>query len=230
LAALVKHGVAICLADVRGTGETAKAGERHSGSTSLPATEFMLGSTGVGAQLKDARTILRYLSHRRDLDPNRLAVWGDSFAKVNSPGVLLDQSLGQEPGPQVIEESDPLGSFLGLLTALYEDKVHAVAARGGLSSWLSALRNPFCYVPADVIVPGILETADIADVVAALAPRAVLLGSLVDGRDRLLPESGMQNDLETEFAAYRDSPSRLIIRQQLPEPELAAWMARQLSQ
>ncbi|MGI8962452.1 MAG: alpha/beta hydrolase [Bryobacteraceae bacterium] len=230
LAALMKHRVAVCLVDVRGTGETAGAGERHSGSTSLPATEFMLGSTGVGAQLKDARTILRYLSHRRDLDPNRLAIWGESFAKVNAPGLLLDQSVGQEPGPQIIQQADPLGSFLGLLTALYEDKVHAVAAGGGLASWLSVLHNPFSYVPEDVIVPGILETADIADVVAALAPRAVLLKALVDGRDRLLPASDMQNELETALAAYRDAPSRLLIRQHLPEPELATWMVTQLSQ
>jgi hypothetical protein len=229
LATLVNRGVAICLADVRGTGETEPEGGSDS-VASLVATEFMLGSTGIGVQLKDARTVLRYLSRRGDLDPKRLALWGDSFAQVNPPGLLLDQSVRQAPGPQVIYESDPLGSVLALLTALYEDNVRAVAARGGLVSWLSALRDRFCYVPEDVIIPGILETTDVADVVATLAPRAVLLEGLVDGRDRLLSASRMENELANAFAAYRSVPSCLVVRERLPEPELSMWMAKQLSQ
>jgi dienelactone hydrolase len=229
LASLINRGVAICLADVRGTGETAPAGDSDS-VASLVATEFMLGGTGLGVQLKDARTVLRYLSRRGDLDPKRLALWGDSFAQVNPPGLLLDQSARQTPGPQVIYQSDPSGSLLAMLTALYEDNVRAVAARGGLVSWLSVLRDRFCYVPEDVIIPGILETADITDVVAALAPRAVLLEGLVDGRDRRLSVSSMEDELANALAAYRRVPSRLLIRERLPEPELSMWMLKQLSQ
>jgi cephalosporin-C deacetylase-like acetyl esterase len=229
LAALVKRGVAVCLADVRGTGETERAADRHLGSTSEPATEFMLDSTGIGVQLKDARTVLRYLSRRDDLDPKRLAVWGDSFAEVNPSGLLLDQSVRQQRGPQVIQQSDPLGSLLVLLTALYDDNVHAVAARGGLVSWLSVLRDRFCYVPEDVIIPGILETGDIADIVAALAPRAVLLEALVDGRDRLSSPISMTSDLADALLAYRAVPSRLIVREHSSEPDLATWMVTELS-
>jgi dienelactone hydrolase len=229
LASLVERGVAICLADVRGTGETEPAGGSDS-RTSLVATEFMLGGTGLGVQLKDARTVLRYLSHRGDLDPKRLALWGDSFSQVNPPGLLLDQSARQTPGPQVIRQADPSGSLLALFTAVYENNVRAVAARGGLVSWLSALRDRFCYVPEDVIIPGILETAEITDVVAALAPRPVLLEGLVDGRNRPLSLSSMEKELANALAAYRRVPSRLVIREGLPEPELGIWTVKQLSQ
>jgi hypothetical protein len=198
LASLLKRGIAVCLADVRGTGETA-----DSDPSSLAGTELMLGDTALGARLKDARAVVRYLSGRADLDPKRLIVWGDSFAAVNPGGPLLDQSVKQQPGPQIIHEADPLGSLLALLTALYEDDVRAVATRGGLDSYLSVLRDRFCYVPLEIIVPGILETADIPDIAAALAPRAVRIEAPVSGKNQRVAE---------------------------PLGDLAAWMAAQASQ
>jgi hypothetical protein len=229
LATLLTRGVAVCLADVRGTGELARITAHGSGSTSLAATELMLGNTALGARLKDARTVLRYLSRRSDFDPERLALWGDSFAAVNPPDLRLDQSVNQQPGPQVIQQADPLGSLLALLTALYEDHVRAVVARSGLISYLSVLQDRFCYVPQEIIVPGILESADIADIVAAIAPRAVFLEGFVDGKDRLLSTSDMESELRAAVTAYRGAPSQLLIREQAAKTDLASWLAEQLS-
>jgi len=231
LAALLKQGAAVCLADVLGTGEASPA----SSTTSLAATELMLGNTALGARLKDARAVLRYLSGRKDLDPQRVVLWGDSFAAVNPRDLLLDQSVllepgRQEPGLQAIHQAQPVGPLLALLTALYEDKVQAVAARGGLVSFLSMLKDRFCYMPQDIVVPGILASADIADVVAALSPRAVLLESLVDGRNRMLSPSELQAELGVARAAYRDTPSNFTVREQTGESDLTAWLARQASQ
>ena len=228
LAELLKRGTAVCLADVRGTGEVAPA----SSTTSLVATELMLGNTALGVRIKDTRAILRYLSGRQDLNPRRVVLWGDSFAPVNPPGLLLDQSVllepgRQEPGPQAIQQAQPVGGLLALLTALYEDNVHTVAVSGGLVSFLSVLKDRFCYVPQDIVVPGILEDADIADIVAALAPRAVLLEGLVDGRDRLLSASDLEGELAGARAAYRGTPSNLAVREQADESSFAAWMAQQ---
>ena len=225
LAALLKQAIAVCLTDVRGTGETAQG----SPVTSLAATELMLGHTALGARLKDARTVLRYLSGRGDIDPGRVGLWGDSFAGANPRGLMLDQSVGQEPGPQHIQQADPLGSLLALLTGLYEDHVRAVAVRRGLLSYLSVLKDRFCYMPQDVIVPGILESADIVDVIAALSPRAVLLEGLVDGRNRSLSTSELEGELGAAQEAYRGAPSRLVVREQVAEPELATWLAGELS-
>jgi hypothetical protein len=90
------------------------------------------------------------------------------------------------------------------------------------------LQDRFCYVPLDVIVPGILERADIADVVAALAPRAVLLEGLVDGRDRSVSAAVASQELRAALTAYQREPSRLMIRDRAAAPGLAAWIAAEL--
>ena len=59
---------------------------------------------------------------------------------------------------------------MALLGSLYDDDVQTVAVQGGLVSYLSVLDDNFAYVPQDVIVPGILEVGDVADVASALAP------------------------------------------------------------
>ncbi len=219
LSELLRRNVAVCLADVRGTGEIGR--ER---ATSDAATELMLGNTAMGARLKDACTVLRYLSTRTDVDAKRVGLWGDSFTETNPRNLVLDQSLMQKPGPQAIQQADPLGSLLALFVALYENDVRAVAARGGLVSYSSMLQDRFCYVPQDVVVPGILETADVGDLVSALAPRAVLLEGLVDGRNRRLTAAEASAQLQAT-----PSGTRVLLRAEPAEPPLAAWMAAQLS-
>jgi dienelactone hydrolase len=231
LAALLKEGIAVCLADVLGTGEVAPSASM----TSLAATELMLGNTALGARLKDSRAVLHYLSGRKDLDPQRVVLWGDSFAPANPRGLLLDQSIllepgRQETGPQAIQQGQPLGGLLALLTSLYEDKVQAVAVRGGLVSFLSVLKDRFCYMPQDIVVPGILQIADLADVIAALSPRAVLLEGLVDGRNRLLSSTELEAELREARAAYRDIPSNLTVREQSAEFDLVSWIAHRAAQ
>lgn len=224
LAELLKHGIAVCLADVRGTGETAGSAS----ATSLAATHLMLGDTALGSRLKEARTALRYLATRTDLDSKRMALWGDSFAGANPSGMLFDQSVNQQPGPQVIHQAQPLGSLLALLTAFYEDDVRAVAVRGGLVSYLSVLRDRFCYVPQDIIVPGILEIADIEDLVASLAPRAVLMEKLVNGRNQIVESGSLKSWMEMANAAYRNIPGQLVIREKPGTPALEDWLVQQL--
>jgi hypothetical protein len=188
--ALVRAGIAVCLADVRGVGETARDPVlRGPGAMSWAAIELMLGNTMPGAQLKDARTVLAYLAGRPDLDANRFLLWGDSFAEVNPTRLLVDESPNMPAGPQIQHQAEPLGPMLALLTALYDERVRAVATRRGLASFLSALDDRFCYIPQDVVVPGLLAAGDLPDIVKALAPRPVLLAEQVDGRNRLLDAS-----------------------------------------
>jgi hypothetical protein len=121
----------------------------------------------AGKQLKDVRTVFNYLASRADVEPARIMLWGDSSAETNSGDFAFDQSEMQEAGPFAQHRAEPLGAFLALLAGLYEDRVAAVAARGGLVSFLSVLEDRFSHVPEDVIVPGILEIGDIADMVEA---------------------------------------------------------------
>ena len=183
IARLVEAGAAVCLADVRGTGEAARRPSRGPGGMSAAATELMLEGTLPGARLRDARAVFRYLAQRPDIDPKRIVLWGDSLAPVNPRDMVLYKSAGQPAGPDV-RLAEPLGGMLALLTALYEPDAAAVASRRGLASFLSVLEDRFAYVPLDVIVPGLLEAGDLPDVAAAIAPRPVLIAAPVDGCNR----------------------------------------------
>jgi dienelactone hydrolase len=231
--ALLKGGVAVCLPDVRGTGETlpnpkfdldGDAVQEHNAGI-----EVMLGNTMLGKRLKDLRTVLAYLGDRQELDTDRIGLWGDSFAPVNPPHLLVDEQHDWQVGPEIEQQAEPLGGLLALLGALYEDRVQAIAVEGGLSSYRSILDDNFAYVPADAMVPGILKAGDIADVVAALVPRPVLLNNLVDGRDRLAPHAWLQDQFYVAYEAYKKpSPGALVLQSGQPAGGLPQWLINNL--
>ncbi|MCZ2154902.1 MAG: acetylxylan esterase [Bryobacterales bacterium] len=223
LADLIGRGVAVCLADVRGTGETARAD-----TDSLAATELMLGTTAVGQRVRDVRTIVHYLAGRADLDPKRIALWGESFSSPNPGGLSLDQSPRQQKGPQTIERPDPLGATLVTLAALYEDSVRAVAARGGLVSFRSALANRFCYLPSDVAVPGILQVADTSDIADDLAADT-LLSRMVDGRNHQATRELINEVYGDALISEGSAGSKRSIVEDLSDTELARWIGERLS-
>jgi cephalosporin-C deacetylase-like acetyl esterase len=229
LARLLRGGVAVALPDLRGTGETrpADAGRgRTSAATALASSAQMLGQTLLGARLRDLRAVLAHLRSRRDVDPNRVALWGSSFARSNPPARDLAVPLDAEPFPDLAE---PLGGVLALFAALYEDRLRAVHSQGGLVSFQSLLDSPFCYVPGDVLVPGALTAGDLADVVAAVAPLPVRLDGLVDGRNRRVSKEELARTFAQARAAYRPHPERLRIEGGAPSPqETAEWLLRQL--
>jgi cephalosporin-C deacetylase-like acetyl esterase len=220
IAKLLEQGFAVCLFDVRGTGELTRRAARGPGAMSMAANELMLANTLLGARLKDARTVFRYLASRPDIDPKKIALWGDSFGAVNPREMLFDKSMNQPGGPE-IAQAEPLGSLLALMTALYEPDAAAVVARRGLVSFLSVLDDRFLYVPLDVIVPGILEVGDLPDIGAAIAPRPVLMQAPVDGRNRPLALDDM-----TRKAAPLSSNTTL---REDPDPGIvAAWISERL--
>jgi hypothetical protein len=201
IADILAAGIAVGLPDLRGTGETKPddGRGRDSSATSLSSAELMLGQTAVGARVRDLRSILRYLRTRPELDGRRVALWGDSFAASNR----RDQNLAV---PLELADSlphaEPLGSLVVLLTALFEDEIQAVAARGGLAEFQSLLDSPFILLPHDVIVPGAIAAGDLGDVAAALAPRPLQLAELVDGRNRPLTAEEAAAALARVKSAY----------------------------
>jgi dienelactone hydrolase len=194
LAALLKGGAAVCLPDLRGTGETRPGDGRghRSEITSIAATELMLGRTLLGLRLRDLRSVIRHLKTRDDLDPKRLALWGDSFAPSNPPDRRFEMPLEVDGQPGLAE---PLGALIALFGALYDEDVRVVAARGGLSSFRALLDSSFCFVPFDALVPGALTVSDLEGVAAALAPRPVRLEGSVDGWNRLVPANAAEGSL-----------------------------------
>jgi cephalosporin-C deacetylase-like acetyl esterase len=221
VAALLTSGIAVCLPDVRGTGETRPDGSRarQSEATSLSATELMLGGTLLGARLRDLRSVLRYLRTRREVTA-RVALWGESFAPTNPAG-FADPLMDGDGQPA---QSEPLGGLLALFGALYEEGVCAVVARGALAGYQSLLRDRYCYIPHDAVVPGALTAGDLCDVAAALAPRPLRLEGLVDGRNCLTPEAELERLFEPTRQAYREAAERLLLAP-AAAGEVAGWLA-----
>jgi dienelactone hydrolase len=231
VARLLQAGVAVCLPDLRGTGEAGFPGDsrrRSSASTSLSATELMLGETLLGARLRDLTAVLAFLRERATFDPARIALWGDSFAPVNSPDDNLQVPLDADKLP---DQAEPLGGLLTLFGALNDDKVKVVYAHGGLGSYLSVLESPFSYLPHDAVVPGALTAGDLADVAAALAPRSLRLEGLVDGLNRRLSTDRLTEIYRTTRAGYQDAKAadRFSVQAEpLSDERLADWFIQHL--
>ena len=223
IAELLRAGIAVCLPDLRGTGESEPEGsrERWGAMTAHCSAEMMLGGTLVGARLRDVRSLLRYLRGRKDIDARHIALWGDSFAEPNPPDADFRIPRHVDGRPRW---SEPTGGMLALLGGLFEDDIAAVRVRGGLSDFASVLRTQFVYVPTDAIVPGAVAAGDLAELAAALAPRPLSLEGMVDGLNRALEVQAMRRIHQPAIDAWRraGATERLTIR---AKPTAAAWLA-----
>ncbi len=184
IAELLKAGFAVALPDVRGTGETKAGGDsaRHSsGRTSASLNEWLLGRTLLGLRLADARSVVRYLKARADIDPKGVMLWGDSFAATNPADKPLATPMEVDPYPTF---GEPLGALLAVLVPVFENDIAAVAARGGLKSFRSILDAPQFFIPHDVLVPGVFKAGDIPELVEALGTIPHRYDDAIDGQSR----------------------------------------------
>ena len=185
IATILEKGVAVCLADVRGTGETS-AGDyrgRRSYATSLSSSELMFGGTHLGGQLTDLLSVIQRVRQLTMVDPDRIGVWGDSFASVNAADRPVNVPLRIDNEPKVCE---PSGAALALLAGVFDERIRTVWSRNGLVSFRSILDSQFVYVPHDFIVPGVLTVGDLPGLGAVIhdSQRRVRIEGLVDGTNR----------------------------------------------
>ena len=227
---MLKRGVAVCLPDVRGSGETSPDSRRdpENDENMQAVNEEMLGETLVGRRLKDLRTVLAYLGQRPDLNGTSLALWGESLMPLNGAQTVLDELPLWQVGPQIQQQGEPLGGLLAVLGALYSPNVQAVALRNGLVGYASILDSAFDYIPADITVPGFLEVGDLADVEATLSPMPLLLEDLIDAKDRLVPEGDLRNQLQPLTDAYTKAPAHLSVRSGQDGSHVSEWLASHL--
>lgn len=226
IAEILNAGFAVCLPDLRGTGET-ESGYSIQPYGGLPQQEMDLSQNLLGARLKDLRSVVAYLRQRGDVDAQRISVWGESFAGTNSNNLFLDE-VEQEAGPELQRKSDPMGPHLAVLVGLYEEGIRAIAAQGGLSGYQSMLDSPYTYVPQDLIMWGILKAGDISDIAEALAPRPLLLQRLVDGRNVPVANETASALYAPAKAAYQQAgaANQLIVGG--GSTEVVAWIIRHM--
>jgi len=156
IAAFLKGGIVVCLADVRGTGETqpGSSAERGSSRTSISQTNLILGQPVIGSQLRDLRSVIRWLQSRKEeIDPTKIAVWGDSFAPTNKVDAKLALPLDSAQFPTIAE---PGAALLASLAAQFESEVWMCVCNGGLATASTLFDSPYLYVPHDAIVPAVM--------------------------------------------------------------------------
>jgi len=231
IAALLAKGIAVFLPDLRATGET-RAGTgrgRESADTELSVLALQLGDPLVACRLRDLRAVLVHLRGDETLDGTRIAIWGDSFAPPNPADTDFRKPHGIDARPVGPE---PLGALLALLAGLFENDVAAVVARGGGVISSSALASPFVYLPHDAVVPGALvECGDEADLAAAIAPRPLRIGRMVDALGRRADHGALESFAAFASAGYRDAGAagELAFEPDGGPPEaLAEWLAARL--
>jgi hypothetical protein len=79
-------------------------------------------------------------------------------------------------------------------------------------------------VPQDVIVPGIVEAADVVDLVAFQGSRPMLLEGFVDGRNKLARDARLRSG----FASALKASEQLVIRETAADTTLPDWIATQM--
>ena len=138
-----------------------------------------------------------------------------------STGVHVAVPLGTGDEP---DHSEPIGAALSLLAALFDSRIEAVLARGGLVSMRSVRDSQFVHVPHDFVIPGVLTVRDLPDVAAALGSASVRVDGLVDGANR--PASSELVRTEWDVLLRQDA-SALVSSE--PTDDCTAWLIAALN-
>lgn len=235
ITALLDAGVAVCLPDLRGTGET-QPGQgdnrtRRSWDTAVSSSEMMLGDPTLAGRLRDTFAIIDWLRRRDDLDGKRLALWGDNFAPVNRPHVVLRMPLALSHLPY---QCEPAGDILALLAAMFDDNISAVYLHNNLLGYRSVLDSWMMYVPHDIIVPGALTAGDLRDIAATIAPRPLLMRGCVDALNRRVDAERVNRVYTPTIDAYKQAHASDALRidaeaEETDDPAtVATWLTQRL--
>lgn len=201
----VALGMMVVLADLRGYGSTGNGTDLTGNS----ATDLMLGEPLLAGQLRDLRAVIRHIQNRREAKATEVILMSGSAIEP----LAADATFAYPRRIDRPDDCQPAPALLSLLAALYEDKVASALGRHGLVSYRSVLDSPFVQVPHAAIPPGLLRHCDLPDLVAALAPRTIVLDRLVDGRGRLVPAAAATKTYQAALNAFQAAgvPDKLTI-------------------
>ena len=163
--------------------------------------------------------VLHYVRHRSDVDPKRIALWGDSVVPTNSANTNFSVPHRVDGWPQ---GSEPLGGLLVLLGALLEDDIRAVYIAGGLASYHDVLTHFAVLIPHGSSVPVALTAGDLADLAASLAPMPLRIASPVDHLNCALSVADMQRTYAACVETYAGTGNALSFAQERSSP--ASWL------
>ncbi|HEV2492563.1 MAG TPA: acetylxylan esterase [Terriglobia bacterium] len=183
IGSLAQQGELLAVVDVRGFGETKSARSiagvsyfdaRNGMDADFAYDSFFLGRPLLGMRVRDARSAVRWVAKRPDVDSRHIAVVGRGWAGV-----------------------------VALFAAALEPQVSSIAVEGVPVSFADLAQAELYQQPASLMLPGVLRDFDLVDVLGSLAPRPLLLLNPQDVLTRKLEESQATHALRPVHDAYR---------------------------
>ncbi|MCS7167027.1 MAG: hypothetical protein RMI91_10360 [Gemmatales bacterium] len=164
LARLLERGIAVCLIELRDSGQLATSGlGRNTASNAHAASSLMLGLSVEQLRWFDVQAALFWLrreidmsnklKHPPPIDAGRLAVWAENLGPTNAPHSQLAVPWD---APQLPHMADPSAARIGLWLAVTDARLRAVYCAGDVACYARALESPFLYLPLAAVPPGIL--------------------------------------------------------------------------
>jgi len=132
----------------------------------LSLRAFLVGKTLVGIRTDDALLAMDWLCGRDDVDASNLAVYGKG-------------AMG----------------MAALDTAVLDSRIVRVVVENTLSSYRSIVEVPLHRNVSEVVIPGVLRKFDVAALLLAMAPRAVVVVNPIDGAGAAVPEAEFRKAL-----------------------------------
>jgi len=211
---LAEHGRIVAVADVRGFGETmsqqkipaANVGyfdPRDGVDADFAYASFFFGRPLMGMRVRDARSVVRFLDSRPDVDRDHISIVGKGCAGV-----------------------------VAMLAAALDKRVTSAAVDGVPVSYGEIARAEIYEQPVSLLLPGVLRDFDLTDVFASLAPRPLLVINPLDGLTRPMDQQQADEVLKTVRDAYRavGADGMLAVRVATPVPDgqeiLTEWVSR----
>lgn len=209
LLALVRSGFYVFAVDPRGMGETrpdalahTDSGDSRAGS-SLASASLRIGDPLFGQRVRDVREAVNLVCSGTGECARRVGVYGQ----------------GQ-------------GALLAIVAAAADSRVAVVAAAGPVYAYRAFLEQPEFVLDPALIIPGILGRLDVADLVAAVAPRPLLIVNPLTGQAGLVDEGRFLEAYRGSRDAFELTGGALGHRFLRPEEvpdEVAAWFRTNLS-
>jgi hypothetical protein len=147
---------AVCLVDVRGTGEIGMEEPRgaRSKASGRAATALMVGDSILGMQIRDLRSVIGYL-RTTGIEDIEIEDVEKEDVSLDTPWPLARPTRDErQHSDGVVAErfDEPAGGIVGHLTALFEDGVTA----GEMPDSSGQLRKQIVDWPMDAVVPGMV--------------------------------------------------------------------------
>jgi cephalosporin-C deacetylase-like acetyl esterase len=206
--ALATQGNIVLVVDLRGFGETRPkvndtgSYSRYFGDYRDSMMALLVGKTMTGMRALDIVRGLDVLAARGDVDAARIAVAGRGGAAIPA-----------------------------LYAALFDGRVSSVAVEGMLNSYDTVVSDRIAVGVTDQIIPSVLKYFDLPDVVAAIAPRRVILSGNVNAVGRRMTTGAVRTEYARAIAAYERGGAagmlRIVARNDDQEPFAQAWRAWQ---